>query len=382
MFQEIKVEISLSALKNNLKQVVTRIGQKKIIAVVKADAYGHGAVAVSKALIKASPQVTMLGVASLDEGIILREAGIRTPILLMTGCPVDSIPELMQHRLTPAVYSAAMLPRLNRYAKKKGSKIAIHLKVDTGMGRLGIPPEEAVDFIQKSTDLGIPVEGIFSHFADADLANLAGARQQLARLQAIYLALRERGQALPYCHIANSAAIIQLEEAHFGHVRPGLMLYGYSPLQKECPLPLDPVMTIKSRVVSLKKVPAGTAISYGQTFITKRETLVAGIAIGYADGYPRLLSNNGFMIAKGSRVPIIGRVCMDITLLDVTAVPSLSVGDWVTVIGKEGNEAIWANELADKTNTIVYEILCGINPRISKIYRQRAERTKPSRWSV
>jgi alanine racemase len=371
MFQEIKAEISLSALKNNLKQVVARIGQKKIIAVVKADAYGHGAIAVSKALIKTSPQVAMLGVASLDEGIILRGAGIRTPILLMTGCPPESIPELVQYRLTPAVYNAAMLPRLSRYAKKKGSKIAIHLKVDTGMGRLGISPEEAAGFIQKSADLGIAVEGVFSHFADADLANLAGARLQLARLQAISQALKENEQA-PYCHIANSAAIIQLEEAHFGHVRPGLMLYGYSPLQKESPS-LHPVMTLKSRVVSLKRVPAGTAISYGQTFITKRETLVAGIAIGYADGYPRLLSNQGFMIAKGKRVPIIGRVCMDITLLDVTSAPPLAVGDWITVIGKEGNEAVWANELADKTGTIVYEILCGINPRIS---RQWAERTE------
>ena len=383
MLRETVAELSLSALDHNMRQVIGRVGERKIIAVVKANAYGHGAVTVARHLSRISLQggsphrgsrpkgvspVAMLGVASLDEGIVLRKEGITLPILLLTGCPVEGIGDLVRYNLTPALYDAKTLPRLSHYAKKRGCKIAVHVKVDTGMGRLGVSMEEAVSFIQKVSGEGIAVEGLFSHFADADLADLSYARLQLTRLKKIAKTLKKTQPSLPSCHLANSAAIINFAPAHLDFVRPGLMLYGYSSLQKKSPVRLLPVLTVKSRVISLKEVPAGTTISYGRTFVTKRVTKVAGVAIGYADGYPRSLSNVGVMIAKGKRVPVIGRVCMDMTLLDVTAASDLAVGDWVTVIGQEGNQAIWADELAQKANTIVYEILCGMNERIPKVY--------------
>ena len=374
MFRETVAEISLPALTNNLKQVLKRVGQKKIIAVVKADAYGHGIVAISRHLTSASPQIAMLGVASFDEGVILRKAGIETPILLMTGASsVDRVHDLVHYRLTPALYDIETLSRFSRYTKRTGHRLTVHLKVDTGMGRLGIPHEQAVDFIQKMLDSGIDLEAVFSHFSDADLTNLSYAHEQLSRLKQIKEKLKEKGIS-PLFHLANSAAIISLADAHFDAVRPGLMLYGYSPLQQEDPLGLLPILTVKSRVISIKKVAADTPISYGRTFVTQRPTTVAAVSIGYADGYPRALSNRSEMIAQGLRVPVIGRVCMDVTLLDVTAVPHLAVGDWVTVIGKEGNVSIGGGELAQKANTIVYEILCAMNKQIPKVYLTSGDR--------
>ena len=367
-FGDTVAEIDLSLLSKNLGQVQKRVGKRPIIAVVKANAYGHGAVATAKHLIKSSRQVAMLGVASLDEGIVLREAGIKAPILLMTGFAVNRIKEVLAYHLTPAVFDVSSLSALSRYAKKSCCGICVHLKVDTGMGRLGIPPHEVPEFLQKADDAGIEVEGIFSHFAEADLSDLSYAREQSTKLKVLRAAfsLQAMSQS-PFFHLANSAAILQLPLAYMDMVRPGLMLYGYSPVQKNVS-GLSPILSLKSRVISIKKVPAGTSISYGRTFFTKRETTVAVIGIGYADGYPRSLSNCGEMIAKGHRVKVIGRVCMDMTMLDVTKVPDLSVGDFVTVIGKEGKAAVWADDLAKKTNTIPYEILCGLKGNIPRVY--------------
>ena len=360
--------IDLGLLAKNLGQVQKRVGARPIIAVVKANAYGHGAVEIAKHLTKSSksqgsyPQVAMLGVASLDEGITLREAGIKTPILLLTGFSVNRIKEVIAYQLTPALFDLQTLSALSRYAKKTQGEIQVHLKVDTGMGRLGISPSEVLGFLQKAMDGGITVAGIFSHFAEADLSDLSYAREQCAKLKDIRAGLKPA----PTFHLANSAAILHFPSAYMDQVRPGLMLYGYSPLQAKSSL--SPILTLKSRVISIKKVPVGTTISYGRTFITKRETHVAVIGIGYADGYQRALSNCGEMIAHGVRVPVIGRVCMDMTMLDVTDAPELSVGDFVTVIGQEGKEKIWASDLAKKTNTIPYEILCGLKGNIPRFY--------------
>lgn len=367
-FGDTIAEVHLGLLEKNLEQVKKRIGQRPIIAVVKANAYGHGAVEIAKHLVKSSRKIVMLGVASLDEGISLREAGIKTPILLMTGCSIHRIKEVVAYRLTPALFDLPTLSALSRYAKKVRSEIAVHLKVDTGMGRLGVPPHEALGFIQKAIDAGITVEGVFSHFAEADLSDLSYAREQCAKLKKIAISLQKNKIVLPRFHLANSAAILHFPQALMDQVRPGLSLYGYSPLQRKNPFGLSPILTVKSRVISIKKVPAGTAIGYGRTFITKRETRVAVLGIGYADGYPRALSNCGEMIAKGVRVPVIGRVCMDMTMLDVTNIPALSVGDFVTVIGQEGSQAICADELAKKAGTISYEILCGLKGNIPRVY--------------
>ncbi len=361
--------IHLGLLEGNLDQVRRRAGKSPIIAVVKANAYGHGAVKIAKYLIQSCRQVTMLGVASLDEGIALRDAGIKAPILLMTGCSVNKIKAVVAYRLTSALFDLPTLSALSRYAKKTCCEIAVHLKVDTGMGRLGISPDDVLGFLQKAMDAGISVRGVFSHFAEADLADLSYARAQLTKLKKIRASLREKN-IVPMFHLANSAAILNFPSALMDCVRPGLMLYGYSPLQRKSTSGLSPILTLKSRVISIKKVPAGTAISYGRTFITKRETHVAVVGIGYADGYPRSLSNCGEMIAKGVRVPVIGRVCMDMTMLDVTKVPALSVGDFVTVMGQEQKERVWADELAKKANTIPYEILCGLKGNIPRVYIQ------------
>jgi alanine racemase len=364
-------EIDLSALRHNLQQIKKRIGRREILAVVKANAYGHGAVPIARLLAggKRSWDISLLGVAYLEEAIQLRKAGITDPILLMTGCPIEQIPEIVRYQLTPLLFDTASLLALNRYAVRRGKRVNIHVKLDTGMGRLGLPVSEALPFIQMATEQeGIRVEGILTHFAEADLKDLSFARKQFEALKQIWTALQKAKTKIRYCHLANSAAIMHFGAAHFNLVRPGLMLYGYSPLEEESQIPLKPILQLRARVIALKKVPAGTSISYGRTFFTRRESLIATVSIGYADGYPRLLSNRGVMIAKGRRVPVVGRICMDMTMLDVTEAPPLNVGDWVTVIGEEGGEAIWADELARLAETIPYEILCGIGERVLRIY--------------
>lgn len=371
-------EIDLAAMDKNLNQIKALIGPKEILAVVKANAYGHGAVQVARFLERSEPgedrRVAMFAVAYLEEGIALREAGISLPILLMTGCPILQIPDIVHHRLTPLIFDLEQLFALSRHAVTSERIIDVHIKLDTGMGRLGLPVSEALSFIQKAVDQkGIRVEGILTHFAEADLKDLSFARRQLEGIKKIWTALQGAGIEIPYCHIANSAAIMNFDAAHFNLVRPGLMLYGYSPLEDKTCFPLQPVMQVKTRVIALKKVPPGTSISYGRTFYTRRETLIATVSIGYADGYPRLLSNRGWMIAKGRRVPVVGRVCMDMTMIDVTEVPSLAVGEWVTVIGKDGEEGIWADEIARLAETIPYEILCGIGERVPRRYNELRE---------
>ncbi|MFQ5780153.1 MAG: alanine racemase [Nitrospiria bacterium] len=374
-------EINLAGLDENLRQIRKRIGRSGILAVVKANAYGHGAVEVAQFLVGTDPSkrafhhnvsrgITMLGVAFLEEGMALRRAGIKHPILLMTGCPIGQIPEIVRYRLTPVIFDVKSLMALGRYVRKRGEVVDVHVKIDTGMGRLGLFPSEALSFIQKAIDQnGIRVEGILTHFADADLKDLSFARLQLKLIKEIRATLEKGGIKIAYCHIANSAAIMHFSRAHLNLVRPGLMLYGYSPLEGETVVRLHPVLQVRARVISVKRFPAGVSISYGRTYVTRRESLIATVSIGYADGYPRLLSNQGMMIAKGRRVPVVGRVCMDMTMIDVTQVPSLTVGDWVTVIGAERGKAVWADEIARAAETIPYEILCGIGPRVRRVYR-------------
>lgn len=362
-------EIDLRALETNLHQVEKYVGNKEILAVVKADAYGHGAVQVSQYLSKSKRHITLFGVAFLEEGIALREAGINDPILLLTGCPEEQASEIVQYRLSPVVYDLCSLSVLSRQAVKLERKVHIHVKVDTGMGRLGLPPAEVLSFIEAANQLeGIEIEGILSHFAYADLKEQAFSIKQLEAIKNTIAVLDKNGIKIRYCHMANSAAVFHLAPAHLNLVRPGLMLYGYSSVEEKTPLALQPIMQIKSRVLAIKKVSAGTSISYGRTFIAQRESLIATVGIGYADGYSCALSNRGIMIAQGQPVPVAGRVCMDMTMIDVTEVPSLKVGDWVTVIGAEGGQSIWADRVAKWAMTHPYEVLCGIGPRVKRIY--------------
>jgi len=369
------IEVDLAALDHNLKQVRAQIGDRQILAVVKADAYGHGAVAVSKFLLRrASVPIAMLCVADVDEALSLRAAGIRKPILLLTGCPAARVEEAVQHRLTPVVFDRASLLALGRCAAERQKRIGIHIKIDTGMGRLGVPVSEAAAFFDAArAHRAIRVEGILSHLADADDRHFT--RRQIADFKRVIGTLNL--QTVPPCHIANSAATLTNDAARFDAVRPGLALYGYlsgyssgSPsTRRKLPVSLRPVMRVRARILMLKRVPPNTPISYGRTWVTRRESQIAVVAIGYADGYPRALSNRGEMCVRGRRAPVVGRVCMDMTMIDVTGIVGVSVGDWVTVLGQDGSRRIGADDLADRCDTIAYEILCRLgrgsgNPRV------------------
>ncbi|MDA8100706.1 MAG: alanine racemase [Nitrospiraceae bacterium] len=358
--------IDLTALAHNLGQVVSRIGGRKVLAVVKAQAYGHGAVPVAKRLVELG--VPMLGVALVEEGRELRASGIPAPVLIMGPIFPEQAPAVVDTGLTPVVFSLPVARALSEAAQDAGKKIAVHVKIDTGMGRIGLVPEEAVEFISGLANLpGIAVEGLMTHFADADLRDKEFAGRQLERFSSLIAALERRGIAVPLRHAANSAAVLDYDRAHLTMVRPGLMLYGYNPLEGGSAAELRPVLSLATRIAHVKRVPAGVPISYGRTFVTRRESLIATIPIGYADGFNRLLSNTGRALVRGRRVSVAGRVCMDMTMLDVTDVPGVSAGDDVVLIGSQGAERITAQDIAETTGTIPYEVLCAISARVPRI---------------
>jgi alanine racemase len=250
------------------------------------------------------------------------------------------------------------------------TSVPVHVKIDTGMGRIGIAPEEAADFVEALRKLpGIDVQGLMTHFADADLRDKGYASKQLDRFESLIAELHVRGIDIPVRHAANSAAILDYRRALFTMVRPGLMLYGYNPLEAGADkADLKPVLSLVTRIAFLKNVPAGIPISYGRTFTTKRRSLIATLPIGYADGYSRSLSNSGEVIVRGVRVPVVGRVCMDMCMIDVTDVAGVCEGDNVVLIGTQGSERITAHDIAVKTGTIAYEVLCGIGSRVPRVY--------------
>jgi alanine racemase len=360
------VHIDLAAFDRNLSQVKARVGKREIIAVVKADAYGHGAVAVARFLSeRATVRPGMLAVATLSEAITLREADICLPILLLSGYRPAFANEVVAHQITPVIFDAdhARSLRLAVQAMPTPIPVDVHIKIDTGMGRLGVAPDEAPSFIEAAMSQGgVRVTGILSHLADAD--DLEFSRQQAAHMEKI-----RAGIPFPVrCHLANSVSIMHLDFAHFDAVRPGLALYGYLSTKQAGAPALTPVMQVTAPVLAVKTHPAGTPIGYGRTHTTRRVSRIATIGIGYSGGYPRLLSNRGAMLASGRRVPVVGRVCMDMTMIDVTDVPELKPGDRVTVVGTEKGTSIWADELAAQADTIAYELLCalGNNPNADR----------------
>jgi alanine racemase len=360
--------IDLDALTHNFREMHRRAEGRKILAVVKAQAYGHGAVKTAKHLLGLGADT--LGVALLEEGRELREAGIDASILVMGAVVPSQAKALVGLRLTPVVYTRAVARALSNAASALKTQIPVHVKIDTGMGRVGITPEAAPAFIQELLDLeGIIVQGLMTHFADADLRDKQFASKQMSRFEALLKELDAKGVAIPLRHAANSAALLDYQQALFTMVRPGLMLYGYNPLEgKPAGADLRPVLSLVTRIAFFKKVPAGIPISYGRTFVTKRESLIATIPIGYADGYSRGLSNKAEALVRGVRARVAGRVCMDMCMLDVTDVPGVCEGDEVVLIGKQGNERITADDIAVKTGTIAYEVLCDIGSRVPRVY--------------
>lgn len=360
--------IDLQSLSHNYNEVLHRADGRKILAVVKAQAYGHGALRVSRHLLELGAD--MLGVALIEEGRELRAAGIEAPILVIGAVFPEQAETIAELGLTPVVYDMKVARAVADAAQKQKTKVAVHVKIDTGMGRIGIPPAAAEDFIVDLVNLrGITVQGMMTHFADADLRDKRFASKQMGLFESLLKKLDSRGIAIPLRHAANSAAVLDYRRALFTMVRPGLMLYGYNPLEGEAAgADLRPVLQLVTRIAFLKKVPAGIPISYGRTFVTKRESMIATIPIGYADGYSRSLSNRGEAIVRSVRVPVAGRVCMDMTMLDVTDVPGVSEGDEVILIGSQGDERITADDIAIKTGTISYEVLCGISSRVPRVY--------------
>jgi alanine racemase len=361
--------IDLDALEHNFREVVRCAEGQQVLAVVKARAYGHGAVEVSRRLQKLGAD--MFGVALVEEGRELRDAGILAPILVMGATFPEQAEAIVSLKLTPAIFSLSVAQALSEAAYKRRTTIDIHVKIDTGMGRIGIAPEDAPGFIAALRKLGsLSVQGLMTHFADADLRDKQFASRQMDRFEALLNALEEKKISVPVRHAANSAAVLDFHRAFFTMVRPGLMLYGYNPLEEGAiGADLRRVLSLVTRIAFLKKVPAGVPVSYGRTFTTKRESMIATLPIGYADGYCRGLSNKGAALVRGIRVPVVGRVCMDMCMIDVTDVPGVREGDDAVLIGSQGNERITADDIAAMTGTIAYEVLCGISSRVPRIYQ-------------
>ncbi len=361
--QKVIAEVDLKALSHNLEVVKKKTGGKNIMAVVKANAYGHGSLEVSKHLI--SKGVSKLGVAFTEEAITLRESGIKIPITVFFDR--NNVEECIRYKLTPTVFDLSSAININTKARKLNKKIPVHIKVDTGMGRIGFTLDSAMKDITAIASLkNIVPEGLMSHFSDADLKNKKFAKLQLKNFQSLIKSLQEINITFKHHHMANSAAVLSMPGAHFDMVRPGIMLYGYGYSGVKG---LKPVISIKSKILLLKTVPKDTPISYGRTFITKRRSTIATIPFGYADGYSRKLSNKGDVLIKGKRAPIAGRVCMDTVMIDVTGIPDVNYNSKVVIIGKQGKEKITAEELAEKTGTIPYEVLTSIGQRVKRVYR-------------
>jgi len=361
--------IDHEALRWNLRQIRSKVGAGvKILSMVKANGYGHGAAAVSQTL--ASVGGDAFGVATLEEGAELRQAGIHKPILVLAGAYVEQLEQFLTHDLTPVIHEIDGARAFEAAAQRRGKKLNVHLKIDSGMGRLGVPaaePDSWIPELKKFTALDL--EGVFSHFSHAESVEGDYTRQQLDMFERMIQLLRAEGLAPRLVHFANSAATITLPAAYFDMVRPGIMLYGVYPSPAMASyITLKPVLSWKTKILQLKKVPTGTSISYGQTFITNRESMIATLPIGYADGYQRLLSNRGEVLVGGRRAPVVGRVCMDLTMIDVTDIRNVQQGDEVVLLGRQSDAEISADEMAAWANTISYEILTSIGARVPRIH--------------
>jgi len=358
-------EVNLENLGYNFRQIKKMLGPGiKIMVTVKADAYGHGLVNVSRKLISCG--VDYLGVASIDEGINLRQAGIEFPVLILGMILKSDIAPLFKYNLTPTVCDTQLANALNNKAKSLGKAFAVHIKIDTGMGRIGVSHNYAENLIKKIHKLKfIRIEGLFTHLAFADM-NEEFTHYQIGLFNRLIEKLKRLNIHIPLTHAANSMGIIDYKRSHFNMVRPGLVIYGLYP-KENLKIHLKPVLSLKTRVIYAKKVPKGSGISYGHQYITKKATKIVTLPIGYGDGYPRNLSNLAPVLIRGKRFQVSGRICMDQMMVDVGTL-KVKVGDEVVLIGSQGKKRITAEELAQLSSTIPYEIVCGLGGRIPRIY--------------
>lgn len=363
-------EIDLGKVKRNLLGIRRRVGEGvKILSVVKSDAYGHGMVAVSGAVLEAGAD--WLGVSNVYEAVILRDAFPGARILILSAGMAGHARTIVERGLTPVICSGEMLDAVAAEAMKAGKVHDIHIMIDTGMGRIGVWHENALAFIRKAAGTeGVRVEGLSSHFSSSFMVDQVFSRGQLDAFCNIVRLLEEDGIEVPIRHMANSGGILNVPEAYFNMVRTGIMLYGVLPTRyiKE-EIGLEPVLTLKTEVCYLKRVGPGRSISYGRIYTTERDTLIATVPIGYGDGYKRPLSNRGEVLVRGRRAAVIGRVTMDQIMVDVTSVPGVSVGDEVVVIGQQGDDEITVDEIAVLVGTIPYDLLCSLGKQVQhRIY--------------
>lgn len=372
-YSRVCAHIDLDAILHNLKQMRAHINDDtKIMAVIKADAYGHGAVPIAWEMEELS-YVYGYGVASVEEAMQLRNANIRKPILVLGYTFPYSYETLINQEITPTVFRRDVLHQLNEIAGRMNVKTPIHIKVDTGMTRIGIrPDEEGAAFVKEALSCeNLVVEGIFTHFSKADETDKAFANGQLRSfLSFVAKCEEENDYKFKFVHCSNSAGIIDMPDANLDLVRAGIILYGMWPSEdvSKDAVDLEPVLSLKSHIVYVKDVEAGIPVSYNGTYITERTTRIATIPVGYADGYPRNLSNTGTVIIAGKRAPIIGRVCMDQFMVDVTGIPECKEGDEVTLIGRDGSEWITIEELGAVSGRFNYEFACEIGKRTPRVF--------------
>lgn len=368
------VEIDLNALRHNLLAIKKRVGpQIKILGIVKADAYGHGDYEVSRVLLDNG--VEMLGIAILEEGIQLRDKGIKAPLLLLGGIFEEQIDTVIQYGLTPTVYDLKLAEVLSKRAYYFNTTTKVHVYVDTGMGSIGVKYDKAIEFIKVVKNLkNLLIDGIYTHCSSSDEKDSAFTNLQIKRFRDVLTALDSMNARIPLRHMANSGAILGYPEAYFTMVRPGLSLYGLYPSEDVSrDIGIRPVMSFKTRVIHFKEMDTGDVVGYGRGYSIIKPTRVATLPLGYDDGYNRLLSNQGEVLIRGKKAFVIGRVCMDQCFVDVTNIKDVSVGDEVVLYGRQGQETIPIESIAKQLNTIPYEVTCSISKRVPRIYTNKED---------
>lgn len=364
--REAWAEIDLAALRRNYKKI-RKLTKAEIMPIVKADAYGHGAVPVVRTLAECGAK--RFGVATLSEALELRREFPELQIMILGASPLDQAGLMVSERIIPTVFRYEQAVRLSEAAAGQGVTAHCHIKVDTGMGRIGFRESEFTEVLKVAKLPQLEIDGIYTHFASSDAADLSFTKEQERKFLEFCARLEANGVKIPFRHAANSAALLAYPESHMEGVRPGIILYGLPPAPRMAQaLNLEPVMSWKAKVTNLKTIDAGETVSYGCTFRAAYPTRVATIPLGYADGLRRALSNRGEVLVRGKRATIIGRVCMDQTMLEVTQIPDVQIGDVVTLLGKDGDDRIDATEMASWLDTINYEIVCEISKRIPRIY--------------
>ena len=366
-FDSTRVKIDLDAISDNFDAIRRKAGVS-VMAVVKADAYGHGAIQVARLL---EGRCAFFGVSSMLEAMELRRAGLSTPILILGHTPVNAYPTAILEGIRPTIFHYEDAVALSLAAQELGMKAPFHFAVDTGMSRIGFQAtEDSADLCVKIAALpGLKAEGLFSHFATADCADLSRARKQAQLFEAFDQMLRMRGLQIPIRHLNNSAGLMNFG-THYEMVRSGIVTYGMYPSSEVSPelLELKPALQWLSRVTHVKTLPPGREISYGGTYVTTRDTVVATVPVGYADGYRRSLSGKFYVLIRGRKAPILGRICMDQLMVDVSDIPDVSVSDRVTLVGRDGDEEITMEQISAVADSFNYEFVCGISRRVPKIY--------------